>query len=93
LPAGSCQVPLISSESLYSELLRDIETLKAMNPADPEMAEVFNTFILLVEDNCLTVECGACVRELGIRNTVENPACCKILADADYIAQALGVFK
>jgi streptogramin lyase len=93
LPAGSCQVPLISSEALYVELLSNIVTLQAMNPTDPEMAEVFNSFILLVEDSCLTVDCGTCTHELGIRNTVENPACCKILADLDYIAQALGVFK
>lgn len=93
LPAGNCQVPLISSEMLYTELIRSIETLQAMNPADPEMAEVFNSFILLVEDNCLIADCGACTQELGIRNTVENPACCKILADADYVAQTLAVFR
>ena len=93
LPAGSCQVPLISSETLYNRLLDDIDRLRSMDPSDPAMAELFNEFILLVENNCVTVGCGECVAELGIRNTLENPACCKILADADYIADALGVFK
>jgi len=91
LPVGSCQVPLISSESLYAELIASIQALQAMDPADPEMSEAFNAFILLIEDNCLTVDCGLCVPELGIRNTTENPACCKLLADADFIADALQV--
>lgn len=96
LPAGSCQVPLISSEVLYNKLLADIEEIKSslerLGPSDPKIAEMFLDFILLVENNCVTVDCGACGAELGIRNTAENPACCKIQADAEYIAEALGVF-
>ena len=92
LPAGSCQVPLIYGEDLYESLKAILATLEGMDPADPEMAEVFASFILLLEDNCLTVDCGSCSSDLGIRNTTENPACCKLLADADFIAAKLGVF-
>jgi len=91
LPVGSCQVPLLNGKDLYEEIQSTLETLEGMNPADPEMAEVFNTFILLLEDNCLTVDCGSCSPDLGIRNTTENPACCKLLADADYLILKLGV--
>jgi len=91
LPVGSCQVALINGADLYKQIQTTITTLEGMNPADPEMAEVFNSFILLLEDSCLTVDCGTCSNDLGIRNTSENPACCKLLADADYIIDALGV--
>ncbi len=93
LPAGNCQVPLISGASLYNRLLADIATLKSMDPSDPAMADALYGFILFVENHCATAGCGECTPEAGIRNTLENPACCKILADADYIAEALGVFK
>jgi len=91
LPVGSCQVPLINGKDLYEGLEEAIGTLETMDPSDPEMAEVFNSFILLLEDSCLTVECGSCDSALGIRNTTENPACCKLLADADFIIDALEV--
>jgi hypothetical protein len=91
LPVGSCQVPLISSESLYGQIEDSITALKGMDPTDPNMADEFNAFILLIEDNCVTVDCGTCSPDLGIRNTTENPACCKILADLDFIAAQLDV--
>jgi hypothetical protein len=91
LPAASCQVPLISGESIYTQLLNNISILKGMQPSNPEMVEVFNSFILLIEDSCMTVDCGDCGAGIGIRNTLENPACCKLLADADYVAAKLGL--
>jgi hypothetical protein len=91
LPVGSCQVPLVNGKDLYEELEEGIATLEGMDPSNPEMAEVFNSFILLIEDSCLTVECGSCSSDLGIRNTSENPACCKLLADADFIINKLDV--
>jgi len=91
LPVGSCQVPLINGE--YQEFILEIvsEILGLQNPADPNMAELFNELVLFIEDNCLTVDCGSCSGDLGIRNTTENPACCKLLADADYIMEEMGV--
>lgn len=91
LPVGSCQVPILNGKDLYESIEDAISTLQAMDPSDPEMAEVFNSFILLLEDSCLTVDCGSCSADLGIRNTTENPACCKLLADADWIINALDV--
>jgi len=102
LPVGSCQVPLIASESLYTQLIDSITALEAFlcpDPADPtklivcgdqaEFTELFNAFIMLIEDNCSTDDCGQCNIDYPIRNTVENPACCKLLADADFILDAL----
>jgi len=91
LPVGSCQVPIINGKDLYEDLEEALATLETMDPTDPEMAEVFNSFILLIEDSCLTVECGSCSSDLGIRNTLENPACCKLLADADFVIDKLEV--
>ena len=105
LPVGSCQVPLISGEDLIfadgvtrddKGLLARIDEIEGLQPTDPEMAEAFNSLVLLIEDNCLTTDCGVCSPApvtglVGIRNTVENPACCKLLADADYIMAKLEV--
>lgn len=90
MPAGNCQVPLINGGGLYGALKGYVEALEGMDPADPEMYEVFYGFILTIEDNCLSVACGECTSEIGIRNTVENPAGCALLAEADYIAETLG---
>jgi len=105
LPVGSCQVPLISGEDLiYATgderedmgLLARIDEIEQLDPSDPNMAEAFNSLVLLIEDMCLTTDCGVCSPApvtglVGIRNTVENPACCKLLADADFIMDKLEV--
>jgi len=92
LPVGSCQVPLIFGKDLYEDLLDDVEQLASMSPSDPEMSEEFAEFILELEDSCLPDACGVCGSGYGIRNTVENPACCKLLADAEFIAEKLSVY-
>jgi hypothetical protein len=97
LPVGSCQVPLINGRDLYESLEAALDNLETYEDASgvivptPQMAEDFTTFILLLEDSCLTVDCGTCSSDLGIRNTSENPACCKLLADADFLFAQLGV--
>jgi len=90
LPVGSCQVPLINGKDLYESIeaaLDQLETyeVNGVIVPTPQMAEDFTAFILLLEDSCLTVDCGSCSADLGIRNTSENPACCKLLADADFL--------
>lgn len=91
LPVGICDGALINGESLYAQLLDSLEGLRSYtDPTDPEMTEDFFNFILLLEDCCLTVDCGSGGSEMGIRNTVENPACCKLLADADYVLATSG---
>jgi hypothetical protein len=90
LPVGTCDVPLINGESIYTQLIDNLERLRCYrDPSDPEMTEDFYNFILMLEDYCLTVDCGSCGLGIGIRNTVENPACCKLLADADYVLASL----
>lgn len=65
-----------------------------------DLADAINAFNLKVADACITVPCGTDnflapgeqqIWGGGIRNTVENPACCKILADIEYIAEDLAV--
>lgn len=77
---------MINSETIYNELLASLDRLQSYTDrTDPQFTEDFYTFIMLLEDCCLTVDCGSCGSAIGIRNTAENPACCKLLADADYI--------
>jgi len=89
LPAGSCQVPLINNKALADALVAEVQALQAIT--DPaELSDAYAAFVLHLSDLCVTVDCGTCSPELGIRNTTENPACCKLLADADFLAEELG---
>lgn len=90
LPVGSLQVPIINGEALYNELICRIEALMEADPADPQTTADFFDLDMLIENSCATVACGG-PAEIGIRNTTENPACCKLQADVEYIMEQLGV--
>ncbi|MGI6296660.1 MAG: hypothetical protein ACOX3G_11290 [Armatimonadota bacterium] len=86
IPVGKCKYPLITGKDIYNDLLRRLDRIKSYPDANsPQYIADLYDFILMVEDCCLTVDCGDCVPMQGIQNTMENPACCKILADAEYI--------
>lgn len=86
IPVGGCKYPLITGRDIYKDLLNRLDRIKSYpDPYSPQyVADIYN-FILLVEDCCISADCGGCVPMQGIQNTLENPACCKILADAEYI--------
>ena len=98
LPWGTCEVPLISDEDLYPELLEKLAEVQNAWPADEIGAlDALLDFENLVIDNCIFVcppapmprdEMG----RLGITQTDENPACCKLLIDAEYVGFDMGIF-
>ncbi|MGI6295670.1 MAG: hypothetical protein ACOX3G_06240 [Armatimonadota bacterium] len=92
LPVGSLQVPIICSEALYDTIKCKIDALICADPADPQTTAKFWDLRMFIENNCDTALCGEPFVECGIRNTLENPACCKLQADVEYIGNKLGVF-
>ncbi len=80
---GQNEVSLIQDEALYSALLAKLVAanryLKSGRLASA--AGVLADFELEVMDAC----------DLGIANTDENPACCKLLIDVEYILAANGI--
>ncbi|MCE5199781.1 MAG: hypothetical protein ABFD54_01340 [Armatimonadota bacterium] len=96
LPFGKYEVPLISDEALYFAL-----KCKVAEAADlyedrclPEAAEVLADFELEVMDACIGSAPGTPAPGglgTGIANTDDNPACCKLLADVEYIFQTTGI--
>lgn len=96
LPFGLDEVPLISDEPLYYELqdkIADaIEAFDAGNTA--EAASVLADFELEVMDACIDISPAfpnPTGPGTGIANTTENPACCKLLVDVEYILQTTGI--
>ncbi len=98
LPWGTCEVPLISYSALYYVMRNVVHVIGQAWPNDPLVALAW---VLILEngiiDHCISVcppspmpydELG----RLGITNTDENPACCKLLIDIEYIAFDMGIF-
>ncbi|MBI2844853.1 MAG: hypothetical protein HYX78_15780, partial [Armatimonadetes bacterium] len=98
LPFGLDEVPLVSDEELYPILQRkiaDISTLlQGGNLAGA--GNLLADFELEVADACITVSPPFPFPTgdgTGIANTFENPACCKLLIDAEYIGFNTGIFQ
>jgi len=99
LPFGTCEVPLISDEALYPVLLKLWGAVAAATvgpDADPvAAADALFEFDREVELACV----ASCIKTrpaptgpgTGIANTYENPACCKLLADVEYIEAKYGI--
>ncbi len=98
LPWGTCEVPLISDSFLYWHMRSIVDGIASAWPNDPIRAlDWVLDLENLIIDNCISVcppspmpydELG----RLGITNTDENPACCKLLIDVEYIAFDMGIF-
>lgn len=90
LPFGKDEVPLISDEPLYETLVGLVEdAITAYEAGDmPAAAEALSNFELEVMDACIYDSPATPIQTgtgTGIANTTENPACCKILCDVEYI--------
>lgn len=96
MPFGLDEVPLISDEDLYDALQTKVANADAAYQAGDLAlaAAILAEFELEVMD--------ACIDEsppfpnpggpgTGIANSDENPACCKLLVDIEYILQTLGI--
>ena len=96
LPFGKDEVPLISDEPLYDALQDKIEdATDAFNAGDTATAAaILADFELEVMDACISVSPAfpnPTGPGTGIANTDENPACCKLLVDIEYILQTTGI--
>ncbi len=96
IPFGLDEVPLISDEPLYLELQSKIaNAIAAYQAGDTAAAaEILADFELEVMDACID-ESPAFPNPTGpgtgIANSEENPACCKLLVDVEYILQTTGI--
>lgn len=96
LPFGKDEVPLISDESLYPilvQLLLDAQQAYDV-PDYPTAAEKILEFELAVMDACIgesPITPNPTGIYTGIAQTNENPACCKLLVDMEYILQVQNI--
>lgn len=94
LPYGKDEVPLISDEPLYIDLLAKVQAVKDA-VGNAAKATALGELELLVSDHCIYTSPTAPFpsglgRGLGIANSEENPACCKILVDAGALLAVYG---
>ncbi len=98
LPFGLDEVPLISDEELFVALLGKVTEIQASVCTNDQagMGLLLGDFEMEVMDACIPVSpetpapTGA---GTGIANSLENPACCKLLADAEFIGFDLGILQ
>ena len=95
IPFGLDEVPLISDEVLYVNLLQKLADVAA---APDALAANFAMadFEMTVMDACIAVSPkypNPTGNGTGIANSYENPACCKLLVDAEYVANQLGAWQ
>ncbi len=98
LPFGPAQSPLISDETLYSAMQSKLDEVNAaILMGDSVTAGLsLGEFEMLLMDRCLPAAPtlpnptgpGA-----GIAQSTENPACCKLLTDAEYLGFKLGIYQ
>lgn len=98
LPFGLCEVPIISDEVCYVTLQDLIaDAAAAYNAGDTVAAsQALMAFDSIVNNSCITVcppNSKVTGAGTGIANTYENPACCKLAADAEYLGFALNIFQ
>lgn len=98
VPFGLDEVPLISDEVLYPILQAKLDNIIQL-VADENLLEAGNAlgeFEMEVADACIGVSPRSPYPTgpgTGIANTLENPACCKILIDAEWVGVKLGIFQ
>lgn len=96
LPFGMDEVPLISDEPLYTELQGLLsEAIAAQgNRNTAAAADALMRFELEVMDACIGISPefpNPVGPGTGIAMTEENPACCKLLVDTEYILMTSGI--
>jgi len=96
LPFGLDEVPLISDDLLYEALQIKLEAAEdAFEAGDlATAADILGDFELEVMDACIDESPSfpnPTGPGTGIANSEENPACCKLLIDVEYILQTTGI--
>lgn len=96
LPFGKDEVPLISDEELFDALILKLQAGQAafLGGDLATAGFILADFELEVMDACID-ESPAFPNPTGpgtgIANTDENPACCKLLVDIEYLLQTTGI--
>ena len=98
VPFATDEVPLISDEVMYPILQAKLDNIIALYYAGDMVAASLELgdFEMDVMDACITVsprEPNPTGPGTGIANSDENPACCKILVDVEYIAYKYGLYQ
>jgi hypothetical protein len=100
LPFGLDEVPLISDEELFPVLQEKIDAIElALEGSVPDTVNaglILGDFEMEVMDACIPISPMTPAPTgvgTGIANTLENPACCKLMADAEFIGFDLGILQ
>jgi hypothetical protein len=100
LPFGRDEVPLISDETLYPVLQAKLDALETAvssdHPDTVAAGSILSDFEMEVADACIgtsPARPNPTGSGTGIAQTAENPACCKLMADSEYIGFQLGVLQ
>ncbi len=98
LPFGLDEVPLISDEALFSVLEGKLAEIRMLvdNKKMTDAGLLLGDFEMEVMDACIVVSPAKPKPTgpgTGIANTIENPACCKLMADAEFVGKSLGIFQ
>ncbi len=99
-PFGLDEVPLISDEALYPILQAKLDAIQDALDMDPQdlvgAGQILGDFEMEVMDACIATSPARpnpTGNGTGIAQTFENPGCCKLMVDSEYIGFQLGVFQ
>ena len=100
VPFGLDEVPLVSDEVLYPILQAKLDAIQDALDAEPSdtltAGLILGDFEMEVMDACIGTS-PARPRPTGpgtgIAATIENPACCKLMADSEYVGFQLGILQ
>ncbi len=99
LPFGTSQTPLISDEILYETLQSQLEEVAAAKVIANDLVAAglaLGQFEMILMDGCLAVppsRPNSTGPGTGVAQTAENPACCKLLTDAEFLGFNLGIYQ
>lgn len=98
LPFGTSQAPLISDEVFYDTLQSKLDEVKGGAVAGDSVSAglALGEFEMLLMDRCMAfppVRPNPTGPGMGVAQSAENPACCKLLTDAEYVGFKLGIYQ
>ncbi len=98
LPFGTSETPLISDEALYGQLQEKLDEIivKVATQKTAAAGLLLADFEMEVMDACIPTpptEPNPGGAGTGIANSAENPACCKLMVDAEYVGKQLGIMQ
>lgn len=97
-PFGLDEAPLISDEVMYPALHAKLDAVQAAVDAGNKVSAglLLGQFEMQVMDACIAISPAKPFPTgpgTGIANSFENPACCKLLVDAEHVGKTLKIFQ